>query len=136
MFFTGRQFWPTPNVEKPWEVGTWAKKFAPLQAEGLRMQREAISPQLEVVSFFHADGKPYDTTYYVASQQKSMRGDEAPVASCSTDLLNPNARCSSNEFWQSNVYADFRFRAKHAPDWPAIHQEIIRVLNLAHKVPP
>ena len=136
IFLTGRQRWPTPNVEKPWEEGTWAKEFARIEAEGLRMQRKAISPQLEVVSFFRADGKPYDTTYYVASQQKSIRGNEAPVASCRTDLLNPNARCNSGEFWQSDVYADFRFRAKHAPDWPAIHQEIIRVLNLAKKVQP
>jgi hypothetical protein len=136
IFFTGRQRWPTPNVEKPWEEGTWAKEFARIEAEGLRMQRKAISPQLEVVSFIRADGRPYDTTYYVASLQKSIRGNEAPVASCRTDLLNPNARCTSGEFWQSDVYADFRFRAKHAPDWPAIHQEIIRILNLAKKVQP
>jgi hypothetical protein len=136
IFLTGRQRWPTPNVDKPWEGATWAREFNRIQAEGLRMQRKTITPQLDVVSFFHADGKAYDTTYYVATQQKSIRGGEPPVASCRTDIRNPNARCSSNEFWQPDVFADFRFRAKHAPDWPAIHQEIIRVLNLAKNVQP
>jgi hypothetical protein len=136
IFFTGRQRWPTPNVEKPWEGATWAKEFNRIQAEGLRMQRKTVTAQLDVISFFYADGKAYDTTYYVATQQKSIRGSEPPVASCRTDILNPNARCSSNEFWQPDVFADFRFRAKHAPDWPAIHQEIVRVLNLAKKVQP
>ena len=136
IFLTGRQSWPTPNVAKPWEAGTWTKEFNRIQAEGLRMQRKTVTPQLDVISFFYADGKAYDTTYYVATQQKSIRGSEPPIASCRTDILNPNARCFSNEFWQPDVFADFRFRAKHAPDWPAIHQEIIRVLNLAKKVQP
>lgn len=136
IFFTGRQRWPTPNVEKPWEGTTWVKEFNRIQAVGLRMERKTVTPQLDVISFFHADGKAYDTTYYVATQQKSIRGGEPPVASCRTDILNPKARCNSNEFWQADVFADFRFRAKHAPDWPAIHQEIIRVLNLAQKVQP
>ncbi len=134
IFLTGRQSWPTPNVEKPWEAGTWVKEFNRIQAEGLRMQRKTVTPQLDVISFSYSDGKAYDTTYYVATQEKSIRGGEHPVASCRTDILNPNARCSANEFWQPDVFADFRFRAKHAPDWPAIHQEIIRVLNLAKKV--
>ena len=133
IFFTGRQRWPTPNVEKPWEAGTWVKEFDRIQAEGLRMQWKTVTPQLDIVSFSYANGKAYDTTYYVASQQKNIRGGEAPVAICRSDKLNPNARCFASAFWQDDVLADFRFRAKHAQDWPAIHQEIIRTLNLAKK---
>jgi hypothetical protein len=46
IFLTGRQRWPTPNVEKPWEDATWAKEFNRIQAEGLRMQQRPLPRNL------------------------------------------------------------------------------------------
>ena len=137
IFLTGRQRWPTPNVEKPWEAASWQTVIEHRQSEGLRMERIAVGPALEMIRFFHPDGKPYSYVYYVATRRGSIRGEGPAVLSCLISTPpHPQDRCTSGEFWQPDVYADFRFRAKHAEDWPAIHEEIVRVLSLAKKVQP
>ena len=130
IFLTGRQSWPTPNVEKPWEARGWEAQFEKLVKDGLKISRQQVRPDLEVVTFVKADGKPYDTTFYIATKQKNMRGADLPGISC----LSVTETCSTGDFWQDDVYARLRFHIKHAQDWPAIHQEVIRVLNLAKKV--
>ena len=130
IFLTGRQRWPTPNVAEPWEARGWEAQFEKLVKDGLKISRQQVRPDLEVVTFVKADGKPYDTTYYIATTQKNIRGADLPGISC----LSVTETCSTGDFWQDDVYARLRFHIKHAQDWPAIHQEVIRVLNLAKKV--
>ena len=130
IFLIGRQSWPTPNVEKPWEARGWEAQFEKLVRDGLKISRQQVRPDLEVVTFVKADGKPYDTTFYIATKQKNIRGADLPGISC----LSITETCSTGDFWQDDVYARLRFHIKHAQDWPAIHQEVIRVLNLAKKV--
>lgn len=130
IFLTGRQRWPTPNVAKPWEARGWEAQFEKLQRDGFKISRQQVRPDLEVVTFVKADGKPYNTTFYIATRQKNMRGADLPGISC----LSVTETCSTSDFWQDDVYARLRFHIKHAQDWPAIHQEVIRVLNLAKKV--
>lgn len=138
IFLTGRASWPDPKAERPWEGRGWEGRFEELQSQGLRIEREHLTPELERVRFFDAQGKQYLYEIFLASQQQKPRGNGLPGVSC--DLYpdpRPNARprCNGAFFWQEDVYADFRFHAKHAKDWPAIHQEIVRVLILLKKVP-
>lgn len=130
IFLTGRQSWPTPNVEKPWEARGWEAQFEKLQKDGLMITRQQVRADLEVVSFVSADGKPHDAAFYIATKQKNIRGADLPGISCSSS----SKTCGTGDFWQEDVYARLRFHIKHAQDWPAIHQEVIRVLNLAKKV--
>ena len=137
IFFTGRQRWPTPNLEKPWEGLPWTKKVERMGTDGFSMERVQLSPILDKVHFRQADGKLYDAEFFIAIQEKRMRGAEPPVLACTISIpRRTDDSCKSGEYWQPDVYADFRISAKHANDWPAIHQEIIRVLNLAKKVQP
>jgi hypothetical protein len=134
IFLTGRHRWPTPNVEKPWESKSWQQRFEELQSQGLSMKRTQATPELDIVRFYEANGKLHRYTYYVAKTQKRIRGEGPPVLSCYvTDPPRSDDFCTSGEFWQPDVHADFRFSARHANDWPAIHEEIIRVLNLLKK---
>ncbi len=132
IFFTGRQSWPTPNVAKPWEGRGWEAQFEKLVKDGLKISRQQVRSDLEVVSFATADGKPYDAEFYIATKQKNIRGADLPGISCSS----ASKTCTTGDFWQDDVYARLRFHIKHAQDWPAIHQEVICVLNLAKKVQP
>jgi hypothetical protein len=137
IFLTGRQRWPTPNVEKPWDNSSWDRHFGELQAQGLRMERTTLNAGLDLVRFRKLDGKPYNYSYYIATGQQRIRGSGPPVLSCQESTPPyPRDVCTSGEFWQPDVYADFRFNIKHAPEWPAIHEEIVRVLNLSRKVQP
>ena len=137
IFMTGRQRWPTPAIDKPWEQGIWQKREGELKAQGMRVERQTIKPGLDVVRFKKPDGQPYPYVYYLATARKRIRGDGPPVLSCDMSTQpNTEDSCSSGEFWQPDVYARFRLNARHAPDWPSIHEEIVRVMNLAKKVQP
>jgi hypothetical protein len=138
IFLTGRQRWPKPELERPWEHSNKENRWAELQqTKGLKMERLSLSPVLDVVRFRYPDGKPYDYTYYVATTRQRIRGSGPPVLSCLVKVPpQPDDFCTSGEFWQPDVYADFRFSAKHAQDWPAIHEEIVRVLSLARGMQP
>lgn len=138
IFLTGRQRWGDPKVATPWEGRGWQARFEELQKKGLRMEREQLRLDLERVRFFDVQGQQYRHEYYLATQQKKIRGNGAPGVACDLPDERPNAlpRCTGGEFWQEDVYGDYRFHAKHAADWPAIHQEIIRVLSLAKKAQP
>lgn len=137
IFLTGRQRWPTPKVEKPWDNSSWDRHFGELQVQGLRMERATLKAGLDLVRFRQPDGKPHNYSYYVATDQQRIRGSGPPVLSCLAGTPpRPDDFCTSGEFWQPDVYADFRFNIKHASDWPAIYQEIVRVLNLSRKAQP
>lgn len=139
IFLTGRVRWPDPAVERPWESNTSESYFLELQKNGYRIERQVLRPDLELVRFYDTSGKPYSHVFYVATQRTRIRGSGPPVLGCDplpSPNLNGHATCTAGEYWQHDVYADFRFSAKHAQDWPAIHKEIVRVLNLAKKVNP
>jgi hypothetical protein len=138
IFLTGRQRWPEPQVEKPWErVEGMPPYWRELQSRGMTIKRNPVAPNLERVEFTKADGTRDRTVYYVATEQKRLRGNGPPILSCDVSMPpHPHDRCFGGGYWQNDVLADFRFRATHAADWPAIHQEIVRVLNLAKKAQP
>ena len=101
------------------------------------MELTKLKPGLDLVRFHQPDGKPYPYAHYVATDRQRIRGDGPPVLSCQISTPPyPDDVCTTGEFWQPDVYADFRFNNKHAPDWPAIHEEIVRVLNLSRKAQP
>ena len=138
IFLTGRQRWPQPSAATPWDGSGWEGRFDELQKQGWHIERQRIQPDLERVRFFDVQGKQYRHEYFLATQQRKIRGNGAPGVACDQPDPRPNAlpRCTGGMFWQEDVYADFRFHAKHAGDWPAIHQEIVRVINLARKAQP
>jgi hypothetical protein len=133
IFLTGRQRWPTPQVERPWERRSLEDRWSELRQQGKQLERSQVRPGLDAMRVYEPDGKPYRHFYFIATDLKRIRGAGSPVAACDTDE-HASATCTSGEFWQPDVYADFRFSAKHANDWPEIHQEIVRVLNLAKRV--
>ena len=136
VFLTGRGRWPDPKADKPWEGRGWEGRFEELQKQGLRMERQQLRPELERVRFFDSQGKQHRHEYFLATQQQKILGTGLPGIACDPNPdPAPGARpgCTGGFFWQPDVYADFRFSATHAQDWPAIYQEIIRVLNLIKK---
>jgi hypothetical protein len=101
------------------------------------MEREVLNRGLERVRFIQTDGTPHDQIYYLATGRQQIRGSGVPVLACGVSAKQHlDDTCSGGDYWQPDVFARYRLRARHAPDWPSIHQEIVRVLNLAHKVQP
>ena len=139
IFLTGRGRWSDPKEDKPWEGRGWEGRFEELQKQGLRIERQQLGPELELVRFFDAQGKQHRHEFFLATQQQKILGNGRPGVACdhySNPAIRNESRCTGGFFWGPDVYADFRFSATLAQDWPAIHQEIIRVLNLAKKVQP
>jgi hypothetical protein len=72
-----------------------------------------------------------EETWYVATHLKLPNGDPPAIACRGT--APEVARCTGGFMWQPDVAAGLRFRAVHGPDWPEIHQEIIKVLQQLRK---
>lgn len=51
--------------------------------------------------------------------------------SCLDEARDPF--CTNGFVWQPGVFADMRFHAKHALDWPEIYEETQRILKLIRK---
>lgn len=137
IFLTGRQRWPEPNAVEPWKrESQFEIRWRELQAKGYRIERSRPNPELEIVRVFDSQGNANDGIYYIAIQQKEGLADRHSGIRC--DLPRPSGKesCAGGSFWQPNVFADYRFSAKHAHDWPAISNEITRVLSLLKKAQP
>jgi len=136
VFLTGRTRWPQPDVLEPWRQDGLTERLDQLRRQGHQLQREQLRPELEVWRVRRSDGAPY-MDFYVATQQKRIRGEAPPTLGCSADR-GPSDRntCAAGEYWRPDIYADFRLSAAHAEDWPEIHSEIVRVLNQLTKVQP
>lgn len=132
VFLTGRHRWPEPNAVEAWKGKGWEVRFEELQNKGYKIERAQVRPDLEIVRFTDPQGKPHDRIYYLASQQKKLRGEGRPGVSCDQSDRD-RLTCTGGVFWQEDVYADFRFHGKHGHDWPAINEEITRILNLVQK---
>jgi hypothetical protein len=133
----GRHKYPISSVaavEKPWERTSWEGRWKEMASSGMGMTRTELTPELDVVRFKQADGTPYRMSYFIAKGQKVVLGDYAPVAVCEVPS-HPMNRCTGDFFvFDGTVHADFRFNAKHAQDWPAIYQEINRVLQQLRRI--
>lgn len=139
IFLTGRQRWPNPTSKKPWDKSGWEGRFDQLKTQGLQIERTQLRPDLERVRFFDSTGTFYRHEYYLANQQSKPLGPGKPGVACDlhTDAkLQTEAGCTGGFYWDEDIYVDFRVHARHAQDWPTIHQEIIRVVNLLKKVTP
>lgn len=135
IFLRGKHHWPDPNATSPWSR-TWEQTIEIKRAEGKYIEQKALRPGLDEYGQFRSKGGNLETIYYAATKQKRIRGDGPPIAFCMNEPPGPYSICTAAEFWQPDIYADFQFSAKDAKDWPAIHQEIVRVLNLLQKVQP
>lgn len=139
IFLTGRQRWALPQTITPWNGRGWEGRFDELQKQGLHILRKQLTPELERVSFIDTQGKQYRHEYFLLTQQRNTRGDGLPGVACDLHAgATPNSyhTCTGADFWQEDVFADFRFHVQHAEDWPAIHAEVLRVINLLKKVQP
>lgn len=103
------------------------------------MDYQQIRPGLERIRFFDDKGNAFRREFYLATQLLKLLGISKPGIDCDYYRnfdLGSNAACTGGFFWQEDIYVDFRLPAKYASDWPAIYQEIIRVLSLLRKVSP
>ena len=135
IFLRGKHRWPDPKSTSPWSR-TWEQAIESKRAEGKYIEQEVLGPGLDEYRQFRTKGGNLETIYYAATQRKRIRGDGPPIAFCLNEPPGHYSNCAAAEFWQPDIYADFQFSAKDAKDWPEIHQEIIRVLNLLQKVQP
>lgn len=135
IYLTGKERWPHSNASEPWSQ-TLEQWLAIKRAEGKYIEQTTIHLGLDEYRSFVTQGGKLSAIYYAATQQRKLRGDGPPVLSCEPEPLHPNSWCAGGVFWQPDVYADFRFNAVHAKDWPEIYQEIIRVLNLLKETQP
>lgn len=140
IFLTGRQRWPdfVRNHPSPWEGGNEKNSLEErMRRDGFRMEQISISNDLYRRRFFDQKNRPYRLEYYYFKGGKWPLGKGVPNTGCEFPSQDDSlSRCTGGFFWQEDIYVDFRFPAKYAGDWPAIYQEIIRVLSLLRKVSP
>lgn len=100
------------------------------EAEGRLISKTTPRPGLEVWRIREDDGLgPY--VWYIATEHVDKDPNGAVLA-CRGN--NPKFdRCTTGFVWKPGIAADMRLRATHAPDWPDIYQETIRILNLLRK---
>ena len=100
------------------------------EVEGRVLSKHLLRPGLELWQTRETDGLGQGL-WYVATQYAAT-DPNGSVLSCRR--RDPQYdRCVTAFEWKPGVTADMRFRAKHAPDWPEIYQEAIRVLQLLRK---
>lgn len=100
------------------------------EVEGRLIKREVLRPGLEVWHTRETDGLG-PGLWYVATQYAKSHPNAAVLACANA---NPKLdRCTTAFEWKPGIGADMRFRASHAPDWPEILQEAVRVLDLVKK---
>lgn len=128
IFLKGRHGRPIESLANA-EKSSWDDQWKKMSASGMEMMRTELTPDLYVVRFKQTDGTPYRMAYFVATKHKVPLGNHAPVAVCEAPTHSMN-RCTGDFFvFDGTVHVDFRFNAKHATDWPAIYQEISRILQ-------
>jgi hypothetical protein len=126
IFLRGKHRWPAPSA-----TNSWRQHFEEETAKGNVIESVTLSAGLEMHRIkWGPNGESVDRVY-VALNQRTATGEPAVIFCREVD--RPLVRCTGGELWQPDVYADFRFSAAHAADWPEIHQEITRVLNLLKK---
>lgn len=67
---------------------------------------------------------PQTFTVYVATDRTRVSGVGNPTLVCRS------VSCTSGDFLQPDLYADYRVEEVDAADWPEIHFEIVRILGL------
>jgi hypothetical protein len=96
------------------------------ETEGRLISRTKPRPNLEVWRIKEPD--TLDTiVWYVALDHVAQDPDRAVLA------CRNASRCTTAFLWQHGIAGDMRLSAKHAPDWPEIYQETVRVLQLLKK---
>jgi hypothetical protein len=98
------------------------------EAEGRLISKITLRPGLEVWRI-REDGPSY--VWYIATEHVDKDPNGAVLACRDNDPKYD--RCTTGFIWKPGIAADMRFRATHAPDWPDIYQETIRILNLLRK---
>jgi hypothetical protein len=130
IFLRGKAEWPTPNAEKPWESRRKSSLDEARDA-GVPIEQTALRPGLERYTVHRkASGAGDDFSVYVATVRNRILGDGHPTLFCRSDT------CTSGDFPQADIYADYRFSEAHANDWPEIHAEIVRILGLLQPLQP
>ena len=137
IYLRGRARWPDPNISKPWEGNIWESRFEEMRKRNFRIDRALLNAGLERVRLIDPSGKQYRHEFFIATDEKRAFGDDPPVVACepypySAPGVEPT--CTGWFYWREDIFADFRFHAKYAQDWPAIYQEIVRVLGLVKKI--
>ena len=108
------------------------------QAEGRVIRRISLTPQLEVWRVRDVTPEMSPVIWYVALERHDVDGSPPALACIGVDLSPERdalqGSCSMSFVWQPGIVARIRFHAKHGPDWPEIHAEVVRVLKLLNKV--
>lgn len=100
------------------------------ELEGRLVSKTSPRPGLEVWRV--RDEVEGTAIWHVATNLKDAN-DEPPVLFCRGGRNPQSDKCTGAFIWMPGISVDFRFHNKHGPDWPEIHQEIVRVLQLLKK---
>jgi hypothetical protein len=90
----------------------------------------------EIWRVYDDPSRKFVSRYYVAKDlEYSPPGAGHPVLGCSDRTeYQEHSNCTAGFRWRDGISADIRVHQRHAYDWPAIYQEIIRVLSLLQPV--
>lgn len=130
IFFNGRGSWLIP-----WEPG----KSEPRRKSSLDEAREAGAPiefssprpGLDRYEVRRTTSYGTDTfTVYVATNRISLSKERSPTLFCR------ERHCTSGDRLGPDLFADYRVDESHANDWPEIHAEIVRILQLLKPIGP
>jgi hypothetical protein len=113
--------------EQPVAESTW-QLLQQEERQGRVLDKRTLREGLDV---WRTQSGGIEETWYVATRVKLPNGDPPAIACRGT--VPQFARCTGGFMWQPGVAAGLRFRAAHGPDWPEIHQEIIKVLQQLRK---
>lgn len=90
----------------------------------------------EIWRVYDDPSRKFVSRYYVAKNlEYAPPGSGYPVLSCRDRTeYQESSTCTAGFMWREGISVDIRVHQRHAYDWPAIYQEIVRVLGLLEPV--
>lgn len=107
------------------------------ERQGMLVER-FMSPadDQEIWRVYDDPSRKFVSRYYVAKDLNYALPDAGhPTLGCGDRTeYQEHSNCTAAFIWRDGISADIRVHQRHAYDWPAIYQEIIRVLSLLQPV--
>ncbi len=100
------------------------------ERDGRVLEKVHIRPGLELWRTQRREGET-GRQFYISRASAGLDGFPA-VAACDESGLLP--RCTTGFLWRPGIWIDLRFHSQHANDWPEIHAEVLRVIQLLRRV--
>jgi hypothetical protein len=115
------------RARTPYKSGP--ERLEELRKSGRVLSQRRVSDELEI---WETREKSIPATWFVALRIHDVSG--APYTVSCHHYVRGGGRCLGAFYWQPEVNSTFRFDLRHGPDWPAIAEEIKKIMQSVRRI--